>query len=316
MSLLWDWIRSNCRFAGPSGTSRWIEKNCRFDKRASVTFSPAESHRIAQPKNLISIGGDLVEFAIKSGMSGLKWDDIDPDGNDFDKLLGTLNFYIPQKKGTYDEGSGKTTWQDIPPDDRISAKEVRSLVDAFNRDKAGEVILQVGPTEMSNSRKTPVVRIKVVENKTGEYEQLPELNIAHANARMILQMLAEHGLPVDANGLVGEFSIDDYWTARSLLSQEAKQYRERPSSEDLNKGMESIYRATGIEPEPEQEPPQNPWEAQERERDQEEQEKGPKVKVIDPGMTLERIDRYLSGIDEIAQWIHDNGLPNRNISYV
>ena len=195
----------------------------------------------------------------------------------------------------------------MPRDDRISEREVAALVKAYNDHKAGAVVVEMGPTETSASSGGPVVRLQVTRNETTEYEKVPEINMANANAAMVLEMLAKHGLPVSPDDLAGEFSVDDYWTAKGLITEEAMRAQERPPSTE--KGMDAFQRALGVDV-PEPEGPLSPWEQKERE---EEQGRGPTVH--DQGMTLERVQRYFSGLDQVAQWIHDNQLPDRIISF-
>jgi len=274
----------------------WIIGHCKF---ASVTFFPSGSHKMAGPKDLDSIARDMAGIGSQKGiLGGIDPMEIMADGLEVGKFTGIINVYLPSKE---------------------SVKSVKDLVDAFNKEQAGIIELALLRVDRSKMRDMPVARVEVVKNETSEYEGIPEANMANANAKMVLEMLAQHGLPVDPNEYTGSFSVDDYWLARNLVSDEAKRQRLRePSDKEVPGGLEEIL-APGQEQEP-----KTPWEKMEREREtewekmereREEKEGKGTIRVIDQGMTEERIERYFANLDRIAKWIERQKLPDRTISY-
>jgi hypothetical protein len=274
----------------------WITAHCKF---ASVTFSPAGSYKVSRPKDLEAIASEMARVGHDKGVLGkIDPNEIMADGLETGKFTGTINVYLSDKE---------------------SATSVRALVEAFNLDQAGTIEVVLSKVERSKSTGGLVARVEVARNETAGYEEVPEANMANGNARMVLELLSEHGLPVDPKDLMGSFTVDDYWLARNLVSEEAKRRRLRePSDKDVAGGLEEIL-APG-----EEQGPKTPWEKMERDRETpwekmererlEKEEKG-KVRVVDQGMTEERIERYFSALDGIAKWIERQKLPDRTISF-
>ncbi len=104
-------------------------------KIASITFYPSGSEKVAQPKDMLGIGFALAQFAHQTGVlpegSRLYSDDVAPDGDDWTKDTGTLNFYLMPRK--YHESE----WVDLAPEERIRPSHVVQIVDLWNEQNPG-----------------------------------------------------------------------------------------------------------------------------------------------------------------------------------
>jgi len=163
-----------------------------FKKIASVTFSISDSHKIAQPMDLMNIASDLVEFVFfVKGLKGLniRYDHIVPDmsSSDISAPKGIINFYLS--------------------DPRLTLDFVKMLVNDYNKHKDPHIALEVLKEEKSGIMKYNVVRINVVKNDTIEFEHLPEFNIANSNAIALLTLLSHYGMPVKDES-VGDLDVD------------------------------------------------------------------------------------------------------------
>ena len=167
----------------------WFKKTASV---TSVTFSISDSHKIAQPMDLMNISSDLVEFIFfVKGLKGLniKYDHIVPDmsSSNMSAPKGIINFYLS--------------------DPRLTLDFVKMLIDDYNQYKDPDIVLEVLKEEKSGIMKFNVVRINVVKNDTFKLERLPEFNIANSNAIALLTLLSHFGMPVQDQS-VGDLDVD------------------------------------------------------------------------------------------------------------
>tara|TARA_Y100000034_G_scaffold115046_1_gene151814 strand:- start:597 stop:1352 length:756 start_codon:yes stop_codon:yes gene_type:complete len=247
-----------------------------FKKISSVTFIPAGTHGVAQPMNLLDLSSDLLQFAIKNQVVSGRDNSVDVDGDwDWVSGLGIINFYLT---------------------DDATIEDVKRVVDAYNESQAGQVYIQVGRQEKSGMMAGDVVRLNVVKNTTSDREEVPEINMANANAYKIMQVLKRFGLNIEDidNGCI---DVDDYLGARQLMTDQT--LKEHEQKFDMNRDWDQMM-GTYQEPEP--------WE-------QSEPEEPTPENVHGPDFDLNRMNQYLSRLDGIAQWTIDNDLPDRRICW-
>lgn len=290
------------------------ESKTASQKFASVTFSPAESEKIAQPKTLSNIATMLLRFGHSRGFfaqNSMGYDDISPDsdakGNyTGDNFLGTINLYMHNRffEAT-DPTEEKGHWQVLPPENRITPNKVRRLVEAFNADNVdihlSEESLNFGTSRLRN---IPVARIVVDRNDTQGYTDVPELNVANAAAKQLLEMLKFLGLRINGDNYTGSFSIDEYRQIRSKVNPQILEKFSLP----LSTGQEAQQRLNqdlGIS---EEENEDFSWDI-EREGEQ----TGPQV--VDFGVDTNRLSRYLVALDNMWTWMNRSQTPNRQIFF-
>lgn len=255
----------------------WYRQN----KSAGITFFPVGSEKISQPMYLLDICHDLTNYGyyrsdILKG-TGVKLDDIEPDGDsEFTGPTGIINVYMPIYRFVRDEGGGVVK-QAIPEIDQMTPEKAQKLINGYNEDMAGEVVLQLIRVDTSNLKGIPVARVQVVENNTEDREEIPEISLSNDNAAQFLKLLAQHGLPINPEEYGGVFSVEDYFAARQFMTTEAIQSHERDS---YDSGEESG---------------------------------GPRM--IDSGLSSEQLNMYLRVLDDIAAWIQRSGMPDQEIAY-
>ena len=259
----------------------------RRQKTAGVTFSPSGSGKMAQPMMLLDICSDLYSFGYRDidilDGTGVGWNFIEPDGDsDYTGPLGTINIYMPIYRQIQDKKTGEWRKAAIPEIDQLTPKKISDLVNAYNEKQGGELVLKLKDIEQSGSRDVNVARVEVVANETVNREEIPEISLANANANNLLQLLAQHGLPVSPEEYAGSFSALDYIGARQLMTQEAITGYERESYEH-------------------------------QDRDNEGNPVGPHITEF--GLSADRLETYLKILDGMAAWIMSKDLPDKSISF-
>jgi len=148
-------------------------------KKASITFSLNDAYKIAQPKNMSDLSRDMMNFMhYKNNTYKPGFNDISPDGDDYDKFEGTINVYVPQ--GT-------------------STEEVKKAILAYIEDIQVEGYKMSIKLDTSNLTNSYVFRVNVSENPTKNLPQIPDINMANGNAAAIMRLV---GLD-DSSGSIG-----------------------------------------------------------------------------------------------------------------
>lgn len=186
-------------------------------KSASITFAPADSYKIAQPMLVDDIGYDILNFIYRKKILNTKpvYHHISGDGESQWWLLGILNFYEDQTSG-------------------LTPQKVQEIVKAYNQEKQGVIALKIVGHDVSQSRGVPTTRVQVVENKTDQYERVPELNISNVHAYQFLRFLQDLGLPVDPKEMSGSISVEALQYAITEPNPDMAVYQNEMSSGDAD----------------------------------------------------------------------------------
>jgi hypothetical protein len=249
-------------------------------KQASITFDLEDSWKIAQPRDLLGLSRDFLNFIhyeakLANDQFQPNFMNIEPDGqSQYDGYTGTINFYIKQ---------------DDNPAEYVKAME------AWKQHMAPEGYkIEYNPQpEQSGSRNSQVFRINIAENPSEAYPQMPSLNMANGNALAIIRLL---GLPEDYSGSI------DLQTLRQRIvavSQEDMQKEIAPSgwlgqdaSYDPSSGQATQDPADGWKGQPplQDKPPE-----------------GAGAKMFIGGRDEEYIDFRLQGLYELVDFGLKNG---------
>lgn len=142
-------------------------------KQAGITFFLEGSQKISKPKNILNLSNDLITWLYDKGYQ-YTYDEITSDGGDFDKMTGTINWYINPKTANY-----KT--QEKLAHEWIKEQELMDY----------EIQLR-GP-EISGlstvDRKIMVYRLDVIKNGSADYMSMPEMHLSNVNAHNLLAAL-------------------------------------------------------------------------------------------------------------------------------
>ena len=144
-----------------------------FKKLASVTFAPADTHRVSQPKTIFYIGYMLLQWARQNMSEELLLDVSEPiamDGFETHEMTGVVNWYVDKEMD-----------MDLiePYIQRAIKAELEPLgisVSHIQKDKSGMFDANVW-------------RIHISGNETSEQQSIPELNVANRNAMVLLRIL-------------------------------------------------------------------------------------------------------------------------------
>ena len=261
-------------------------KKISFVKTASITFSLEDAWKISQPKNLLDLCHDFLNFIhygaklsndrFRPGMT-----DIEPDtsSSDFGGYTGVINFYVKQ-------------------DDDIN--EYPKAINAWIEDKAieGYRITYSNKPEQSKSRNSKVFRINILHNPSEDYNVIPELNLANGNAMAILRLLGlSAGMEDDYSGKI---DLNDLRRRIEAVSKEEMQKEVTPpgylsdhANMDMNRGLIDIdeadqWKGPGIQ----DNPPSSG------------------VQIFQQGRDEEYIDNRLQGLYEIVDYGLKNGFKN------
>ena len=238
-------------------------------KFASVTFRPAGADKIAQPLSVLDISFDIIRFiyaTLKIPGVQATFDNVTSDGDDHSHPTGILNFYETENSG-------------------LSTHNVLAIVEGYNRYKEGVVRLAIVDRNQSRLRNCPTTRVKVVENNSGNYAKVPELNISNNSAYQFLKYLQDQGIQVNPKELSGEISAD---AIKYILSDESPPDPAPYASEmDVN----SAGLQMGLQ-----------------------EELG--AKFIDASPPIDyRFNRYREVLKHIVDFIDHNQLPDRQIIF-
>lgn len=256
-------------------------KTSSLHKIASVTFSLDEAYRIAQPKNILSLCSEMVQFFHKAKIITKTFNPnyitgVTPDGDDFDQMTGTINLYVP-----------KQDWQ------TFNRSEYEAAIQSYIHEKNVEGYRIEAKLGTSNMTGGPVYRIQVIVNGSEQYPVIPEINMANGNAAAILRLL---GLPDEPSGSV---DLQTLLNRINSISQEEMQ-RETVEPGHINPNVEFDIFSGNFNEDPadawKQEPPTvpnkpNPGQAS----------------IMHGGRDLEYIDYRLQGLYELVDYGLKNG---------
>jgi len=237
----------------------WYKKT----KYSSISFWIEGSDKISQPMHALDVCGDIHKFiwyvlGIGEEM-GLGYNDIEPDTSetDYNDPLGRINVYI---------------------NPNIKEKSMKYIVNQYNQHRLGDIKLDFLGINKSGARNSDVARIKISENNTTQFEEIPEMNMANGNAFAVFQMLANEGLPINPSEYAGEINIDQLEIIINKLGQEEylmQPYIKEPTEEEGEGG----------------------------------------AKMYDGGRDYDRLKGYLSGLEQMINYVKTNNLPSRVINY-
>lgn len=182
-----------------------------LQKISSVSFWLDGSQKISQPKTISDLANDLQKFASDRIGFFLSVHTITPDGTDFDQMTGTINWYVT---------------------DRVPVDQQRRIM--FDWSKEMELldykISIAGPqvSGMSRPRDPPlmVYRVRVLQNGSEDYMQIPELNASNDNAKAFMEAL---GVPFDWSGSI---SLGDMKTKLEMFAPYQQQDLVIPTYDD------------------------------------------------------------------------------------
>jgi len=240
--------------------SNWYKQ---YIKIASVSFYIEGTEKIAQPMGLLDICNDITKFIYHTkDVKGLRftYDTISPDtsSSDFDAPTGIINFYLT--------------------DPKIDINFVKEIIQNYNKIKYPFIKIDIMKQEQSNSYVYQVVRLNVIENRTKEYEYVPEFNIANDNFHALIELLHQYGLNIDTNEYTGSIDVNDLQKILSSLGTDdylLEPFASEPSKEKGDKGMT----------------------------------------MIDFGRSKEQLRSYLEMLKKMIDYIKKNNLPNGKIIF-
>jgi len=187
----------------------------RVKKIASVTFFVNDSHKIAQPKNLLDLCHDLSNFFYHGSkineqkLAAPLMSDISPDTShsEFDAMAGSITVYPNPRK----IGPQNMDWQkvnELSPEELASAggkyyenslEDMMPIIDEWIQSKQDEGYVISKRMDKSRMTEGPVLRLDIQENPSSEYPRIPEVNLSNENAYAMFRML---GLPQEPSGSV------------------------------------------------------------------------------------------------------------------
>tara|TARA_B100000614_G_scaffold262903_1_gene299959 strand:- start:118581 stop:119501 length:921 start_codon:yes stop_codon:yes gene_type:complete len=211
----------------------------RVKKIASVTFFVNDSHKIAQPKDLLGLSSELANFFYYNSKSNEPkraaptMNDIVPDTShsDFDGHTGTINVYPNPRK----IGPQNMDWQKVyelsPEELRASGGEyyensltdMMPVIDEWIQNKQDEGYAISKRMDKSNMTDGPVLRLDIKDNPSAEYPEIPEVNLSNINAYAMFRML---GLPQEPSGSVNAQALK---TRIEQVSREEMEKEIQPS---------------------------------------------------------------------------------------
>ena len=166
-------------------------------KQAGISFFLADSHKISQPKNIMQLSTDLSGWVREQGYDASHYT-VTPDGDDFDKLQGTINWYISPK--VLDENTQAQLAMGWIKEQKLMDFEINLRGPEISGLSSADEVLKV-------------YRLDIIKNGTAEYLQIPEIHLSNANAYNLLSAL---NLPQEYSGSV---SLSDLRQRLALLTE-------------------------------------------------------------------------------------------------
>lgn len=225
----------------------------RQKKTASVTFRIGDgADKISKPKNILNLSFELSSFfyngsQIDHNTSPLM-NAITPDGDDFDKFIGTINIYPAPRVAPPENMSQEAYYalSDASEEEQLrrgfkkynnSIEEMMPVIDEWIQIKAAEGYIIEKKSDISNMSKGPVLRLIVKENPSENYAKIPEVHMNNANAFALLQTV---GISPDYSGSI---SPDDLIRAVNNVQSEDVSRNVPPESIEYGEdGKIPIYR--------------------------------------------------------------------------
>jgi len=165
----------------------------------------------------------------------------------------------------------------------LTADIVNDIIQGYNNHKAGEIKLKVYKINKSGQYGRPgtnVARILIEQNNTVNLSKVPYINISNDNAKAFLSLLINEGLIIDGDFNSGSFNAIQ---ALNILN-------------DIDQNDFVI----------------DPYIRQNNDNLDEEDDN---VQILDFGLSKEQIMSYIYKIKEMINYINQNNLPNKTISY-
>lgn len=152
-------------------------------KVSSLTFKLDGSEKISQPKDLLSLSFNLIDFAFNKDSSLLldnHYQTVSPDGNsNVNGYTGTINYYFTSTE---------------------KLNDIKSLINEWGQD-IGLLGVTIGIGNIEKSKLyngLNVIRIIVKSNDTANINKIPSINISNDNAMKILSIFGTN----DYNGSI------------------------------------------------------------------------------------------------------------------
>lgn len=248
-----------------------MEKTACIKKIASITFKVSGSDKVAQPLGMSDLGWDMLHFWENKNPIGASVSDhynppqIVMDGcRNMDSPTGILNFYYGS---IFDRSNGR----------RLTPLDIQKFIEAYMQHNSAikmRIVNADDDSQMYEGMK--VARIQVYENKTFEYERVPEFNAANSNAYALLALLRDNGLPIEKGVCYGSFSVEDLKRAISNIENKPKGVGDY-SRETVDNKADRPDDASGIH-------------------------------IIENGLSSERLWEYLGMLQEMIDYIEGHGL--------
>jgi len=260
----------------------WFRKHIRalasFVKSASVTFYVSGTHKIAQPKDMMDLSHHLLHWADQQNaprnLMSHGYESIVPDGTDFDKYTGTINWYIDQSQTESSDLDLAKWYAQRWLDEEMQPLGIMGSIREVN---PSGMYVERKPSEGQEAQPINVIRIEIAENASTEIEQIPELNVSNNTAAILTTMLGL-GEPEKVDLLGAE----TYTSSSGEVGIDEMEQRARSA---LTRGNISEFTR-----EPEQYRPE---------------EGGPTHYFS--GMSADRLTEMLSRLIDMCQWARKNG---------
>lgn len=161
-----------------------------LQKTASITFSIKDSVKISQPKTVLDLSYELLNWANSNLPDDFKihnfWDYVTCDGDSIESMTGTINWYFPSR---------------VNPDDLLPYIR-QSIKDCF--EPLGVNIGNLYHNKSNLYSEFRVWRIPIQSNETENLNKYPELNVSNVNAERLFRLLGlnfEYMGSINANSL-------------------------------------------------------------------------------------------------------------------
>lgn len=302
--------------------NNWYKKANSFIKTSSVTVAPADSHKVYQPMTLTDLHNKLYYFSINNIMNNL-YNNLGEDKIEMLRganselspymMMNLDDYYSPSDphESPLDSYTGKiriSSYEPVNPRDIAEGIEKwiehMKLIDEFEitfkeLKDAKKVINDKYLTDRGVDPNTRTTwEIDVIKNPSANIPEIPELNFANANWRVVMQILFPDKNLEQEEIYMGSASTDEIASRieKARKNMDAEQHL-RPASDSYNLQI-----------------PEDA-DAEERKRIIREQaENRRRGRVYDQGVSKQQVMLYLIELNSIVAYCKRHGIDRINWS--
>ena len=161
----------------------------------------------------------------------------------------------------------------------VDKQFVEQAVGMYNQSRLGKLKLRSHGENASASLKGNVIRIEVIENETVNFSEVPEINLSNSNATVLLDLLLQEGVGSASGGVDGKLNVNELKNAIADIEANdyiLQSYTQQPSVEKGLPGQPTMYEG---------------------------------------GRNVGQFKRYFEILKQMIDYIEQNNMPNRFISY-